>query len=237
MPFTWTFHEKLNYYKCLFYFDVQITLKPNNTLNNDTILKHIHSFRMCTRTDKYLKHGASESNCFVLRTLSCTVEKKSRTFGYFWRIFHRLFFQMSHFFPLCPLLRTSGVDFILFFYCKLAQKSLFFFFKMWRLSFKNTQALSVKFILPLFPLPVFCAMTCRNPLSCWEPMCYGSVLSVSCFLWSRGGLCSLFFPLFLPVIVCMWGVSVIFIFSSVCFPALWIPSSTLSLSVFYFFNL
>lgn len=126
--------------------------------------------------------------------------------------------------------------YIIFFYCKLAQKSLFFF-KMWRLSFKNTRALSVKFILPLFPLPVFCAMTCRNPLSCWEPMCYGSVLSVSCFLWSRGGLCSLFFSLFLPVIVCMWGVSVIFIFSSVCFSALWIPSSTLSLSVFYFFNL
>lgn len=236
MPFTWTFHKKLNYYKCLFYFDVQITLKPNNTLNNDTILKHIHSFRMCTRTDKYLKHGASESNSFVLRTLSCTVEKKIEDIWILLTHISSFVLPNVPLFSFVPTFENLRSGFyIIFFTVNWHRKASFF--KMWRLSFKNTQALSVKFILPLFPLPVFCAMTCRNPLSCWEPMCYGSVLSVSCFLWSRGGLCSLFFPLFLPVIVCMWGVSVIFIFSSVCFPALWIPSSTLSLSVFYFFNL
>lgn len=74
--------------------------------------------------------------------------------------------------------------------------------------------------------PVFCAMTCRNPVSRWEPMCYGSVISVSCYLWSRVQsifvfemVCAVyFFFSSSPVIVCArWGVSVIFIS-----PALWL---------------
>lgn len=96
----------------------------------------------------------------------------------------------------------------------------------------------------------FCAMTCRNPVVCWEPMCYRSVLSVSCYLWSRvqNILClkrsvqSIF-------CLCVFVVRVCEFFYFFLFPvnfeplisALWLsvpsPSSTLLLSVFYFFNL
>lgn len=88
----------------------------------------------------------------------------------------------------------------------------------------------------------FCAMTCRNPVSCWEPMCYGSVLGFMLFVvksskhflrlrWSVQSV-----SLLLPEIVCV-EVWVIFSssFSSSEFSALWIfLSLSFIVSIFIF---
>lgn len=132
------------------------------------------------------------------------------------------------------------------FYCNL-WRGICAVFKNVTFGVENTWAVSVKFILPLLPppAPVFCAMTCRNPVSRWEPMCYGSVLSVSCCLWSRvqSVFCVLrwsvqsififYFPLLPPVIVCVLRCECGFYFS-----ALWIfLFHIFRCQYFYFFKL
>lgn len=144
-----------------------------------------------------------------------------------------ILFKMSLFFPSVHTSKNLQS-----FYCNLWHGNPPAIFKMWR-SVSRTQTLSVKFILP-HPLHtlVFCAMTCRNPVSCWEPMYYGSVLSVLCYLWSIVKsifvfemVCAVYFFLLPHVIVCVC--------LRMCenFFCVLFPSSTLSLSVFYFFNL
>lgn len=127
------------------------------------------------------------------------------------------------------------------FYCNLWQGNPPAVFKMWEhmSSFGKVHSASS----PLYP-PVFCAMTCRNPVSLGTHVLWICSISFMLFVVKSSKLClrwsvqSIFSSSRLWLCVC-WGVRVIFI--SCLFSALWISfpssSSTLSSSVFYFFSL